>query len=110
VSADTLYATLDSLGMLVDEYKIHLEEDGFEIRAVDPANVGTADCSLSADTFERRACRIVSTALLVDLMTAKIQIFGSVAGTLKCVYQHPATSRNDRGGIEITGNRDDGAV
>ena len=52
VSADTLQATLDSVGVLVDECKIHLEEDGLEIRAVDPANVGMVDLSLSASAFE----------------------------------------------------------
>ncbi|WP_302082032.1 DNA polymerase sliding clamp [Salinibaculum rarum] len=52
VSADTLQATLDSVGVLVDECKIHLEEDGLEIRAVDPANVGMVDLRLSAEAFE----------------------------------------------------------
>ena len=52
VSADTLKTTLDSVSVLVDECKIHLEEDGLEIRAVDPANVGMVDLSLSADAFE----------------------------------------------------------
>jgi proliferating cell nuclear antigen len=52
VSADTLRATLDSVSVLVDECKIHLEDDGIEIRAVDPANVGMVDLSLSAGAFE----------------------------------------------------------
>jgi proliferating cell nuclear antigen len=52
VSADTLQATLDSVGVLVDECKIHLEADGLEIRAVDPANVGMVDLSLSEAAFE----------------------------------------------------------
>jgi proliferating cell nuclear antigen len=52
VSADTLKTTLDSVSVLVDECKIHLEEDGLEIRAVDPANVGMVDLDLSADAFE----------------------------------------------------------
>jgi len=52
VRADTLQATLDSIGVLVDECKIHFDEDGLEIRAVDPANVGMVDLSLSADAFE----------------------------------------------------------
>jgi len=34
------------VSVLVDECKIHLEEDGLEIRAVDPANVGMVDLSL----------------------------------------------------------------
>ncbi|WP_436925744.1 DNA polymerase sliding clamp [Halosimplex amylolyticum] len=52
VSADTLRTTLDSVSVLVDECKIHLEEDGLEIRAVDPANVGMVDLALSASAFE----------------------------------------------------------
>jgi len=52
VSADTLQSTLDSVGVLVDECKIHLGEDGLEIRAVDPANVGMVDLRLAADAFE----------------------------------------------------------
>ena len=52
VSADTLRATLDSVSVLVDECKIHLEEDGIEIRAVDPANVGMVDLFLDASAFE----------------------------------------------------------
>ena len=52
VSADTLQATLGSVGVLVEECKIHLEEDGLEIRAVDPANVGMVDLTLDAAAFE----------------------------------------------------------
>jgi proliferating cell nuclear antigen len=52
VSADTLLSTIDSVGVLVDECKIHLNEDGLEIRAVDPANVGMVDLSLDATAFE----------------------------------------------------------
>jgi len=52
VSADTLRTTLDSVSVLVDECKIHLEADGLAIQAVDPANVGMVDLSLSADAFE----------------------------------------------------------
>jgi proliferating cell nuclear antigen len=52
VSAETLTSALDSVSVLVDECKIHLEEDGLEIRAVDPANVGMVDLSLDAAAFE----------------------------------------------------------
>ena len=52
VSADTLQATLDSVGVLVDECKIHLNDDGLAIRAVDPANVGMVDLTLDAEAFE----------------------------------------------------------
>ncbi|PSP88390.1 DNA polymerase sliding clamp [Halobacteriales archaeon QS_4_66_20] len=52
VRAETLQATLDSVGVLVDECKIHLDDDGIEIRAVDPANVGMVDLSLDAEAFE----------------------------------------------------------
>jgi proliferating cell nuclear antigen len=52
VSADTLKSALDSVSVLVDECKIHLEDDGLEIRAVDPANVGMVDLRLDAAAFE----------------------------------------------------------
>jgi len=52
VSAATLSSALDSVSVLVDECKIHLEETGLEIRAVDPANVGMVDLSLDASAFE----------------------------------------------------------
>lgn len=52
VGADTLGSTLDSVSVLVDECKIHLNEDGLAIRAVDPANVGMVDLSLDASAFE----------------------------------------------------------
>jgi len=52
VSAEILQETLDSVGVLVDECKIHLNEDGLAIRAVDPANVGMVDLDLSSDAFE----------------------------------------------------------
>jgi proliferating cell nuclear antigen len=52
VSADTLRATLDSVSVLVDECKIHLTDEGIEIRAVDPANVGMVDLRLDVTAFE----------------------------------------------------------
>ena len=52
VDAETLRTAIDSVSVLVDECKIHLQEDGIQIRAVDPANVGMVDLSLSADAFE----------------------------------------------------------
>jgi proliferating cell nuclear antigen len=52
VSASTLRTAIDSVGVLVDECKIHLDEDGVRVRAVDPANVGMVDLELGADAFE----------------------------------------------------------
>lgn len=52
VSAEILQEALDSVSVLVDECKIHLDEDGLRIRAVDPANVGMVDLELAADAFE----------------------------------------------------------
>ncbi|AAG20376.1 MULTISPECIES: DNA polymerase sliding clamp [Halobacterium] len=52
VSADTLQETLDSVSVLVDECKIHLDDDTLSIRAVDPASVGMVDLDLAATAFE----------------------------------------------------------
>ena len=52
VSSGTLKAALDSVGVLVDECKIRLDEDELTIRAVDPANVGMVNLTLDAGAFE----------------------------------------------------------
>jgi len=52
VRAETLLEALDSVSVLVEECKIHLDEEGLAIRAVDPANVGMVDLELSAAAFE----------------------------------------------------------
>ncbi len=52
VDATTITETLSAVGALVDECKIHLEEDGLAIRAVDPANVGMIDLKVDDEAFE----------------------------------------------------------
>ncbi|MFB6105225.1 MAG: DNA polymerase sliding clamp [Halobacteriaceae archaeon] len=52
VRAETLLEALDSVSVLVEECKIHLDEEGLAIRAVDPANVGMVDLELAAAAFE----------------------------------------------------------
>ena len=52
VSAGTLRTALDSVSVLVEECKLHLNDDEIAIRAVDPANVGMVDLTLSASAFE----------------------------------------------------------
>lgn len=52
VSAETLGDALDSVSVLVDECKVHLDDDGITITAVDPANVGMVDMQLDAAAFE----------------------------------------------------------
>ena len=52
IEADRLGSLLESVSVLVDECKIHPEDDGLEIRAVGPANVGMVDVSLDAGAFE----------------------------------------------------------
>lgn len=48
IPADVLEATIDAVDCLVDECKIHLDEDGLRIAAVDPANVGMVALELDA--------------------------------------------------------------
>jgi len=52
IQADTLQDALDPVSQLVQECKIHLDQTGFGIRAVDPANVAMVDLSLDAGAFE----------------------------------------------------------
>ena len=50
--AEALTDALNPVSALVNECKIHIPEDSLEIRAVDPANVGMIDMTLSAEAFE----------------------------------------------------------
>jgi len=43
---------LDSVNVLVDECKLHIEADGIGIRAIDPANVGMVDLSVDNAAFD----------------------------------------------------------
>lgn len=52
VTAATFQDVLGSVGALVEECKIHLDEDGIAIRAVDAATVGMVDVQLAASAFE----------------------------------------------------------
>ena len=49
---DELESFTDPLSTLVDECKLHLEEEGLRTRAVDPANVGMVESELGAAAFE----------------------------------------------------------
>ena len=51
-SVDTLEEFFDPVDVLVDECKIHLDEEGLQVRAVDPANVAMCDVTLDANAFE----------------------------------------------------------
>ncbi len=52
ITAETLQNTISYVRALVNEARVHLTGDGLNIRAVDPANVGMVDMSLSPDGFE----------------------------------------------------------
>lgn len=52
ITASAFNDALDSVSVLVDECRIHLNDDGMQIRAVDPANVGMVDMTLPAAAFE----------------------------------------------------------
>jgi proliferating cell nuclear antigen len=47
-----LESFIDPISTLVDECKLHLDEDALTARAVDPANVGMVDADLEASGFE----------------------------------------------------------
>jgi len=52
IQQDRLDDYLGAVKTLVEEAKLHFEEDGVRITAVDPANVGMIDTTLAADGFE----------------------------------------------------------
>lgn len=55
VPAQKLEWLVDSVGCVVDEFKLRTNESGLRVRAVDPANVAMVDLELDADAFEHYA-------------------------------------------------------
>jgi proliferating cell nuclear antigen len=52
IAADVFDGAIDAVDCLVNECKIHLDEGGLRIAAVDPANVGMVSLDLDAPAFE----------------------------------------------------------
>lgn len=52
IEASVLQEWLDHIRALVDEAKLHLTRDGWEVRAVDPSNVAMVETSLDERAFE----------------------------------------------------------
>lgn len=45
-------ALVETFDPLVSEVKMHFNDEGVQVRAIDPANVGMIDATLAADAFE----------------------------------------------------------
>jgi len=52
VSASTLKDFIAPIGTIVDEFRLELTDDGFEVATPDPANVALVTASLDASAFE----------------------------------------------------------
>ncbi|MDY6779490.1 MAG: DNA polymerase sliding clamp, partial [Halobacteria archaeon] len=52
INAGLLQSAVDTVGVLVDECKVRLEEDGLHVKAVDPANVGMVELDIPEGSFE----------------------------------------------------------
>lgn len=78
IRAGTLKTTLNSVSVLVDECKIHFDEEGLAIRSVDPANVGMVTLLLEPEAFE--SYNPSGDVLGVDL-TRLLDILGMAEGS-----------------------------
>lgn len=52
IQGGTIKTVLKTLRAIVDEARLHIDEDGITIQVVDPANVAMDDLELSAAAFE----------------------------------------------------------
>lgn len=52
ITGGTIKTVVSTIGAIVDETRIHVDEDGLRMRAVDPANVAMDDIVLDAAAFE----------------------------------------------------------
>lgn len=68
----TIRPALELPSQLVDECKARFDEDGIQIRAVDPANVGMVDLQIHTEAFDGYALD-ASDGLLVGLDLGKVE-------------------------------------
>lgn len=52
INAGLLKSAVETVSVLVDECKVHLDEEGLHIKAVDPANVGMVELRVPSDSFQ----------------------------------------------------------
>ena len=52
ISAKRLERMIETVNVIVEEAKLHLNEDGIAVRAVDPANVAMVDLTVDTGAFE----------------------------------------------------------
>lgn len=52
INAGLLKSSLDAVNVFVEECKVHLDDDGLSVKAVDPANVGMVELDLPSSSFE----------------------------------------------------------
>lgn len=69
IAAGPLLEFLEPVDALVDECKIHVDEDGLAIAAVDPANVGIVDTDLDAAAFESYEAEAGTIGVNLDRLT-----------------------------------------
>ncbi|WP_135807332.1 DNA polymerase sliding clamp [Halorussus marinus] len=77
VSVDTIQEFIDPVSALVDECKLHWTPDGFEIRAVDPANVAMTHTRLSRDAFESYTDADATLGIPIDDLEDVLKFAGS---------------------------------
>lgn len=73
INASKLQDTVSKIDALVEECKVHLNEDGLSIQAVDPASVGMVDVSLPKEDF-------ASYEADEELLGLNLVRFGAVVG------------------------------
>lgn len=91
IEVDALDALFESVNTLVDECKLHLNETGVVISAIDPANVAMCDAVLDAEAFETYRADGGTIGLNVDRMLDVLNIADS--GDLVTLYTEPETRK-----------------
>ncbi|MFB6202490.1 MAG: DNA polymerase sliding clamp [Halorhabdus sp.] len=102
IEADALDQTITTLSVIVDECRIHLNDLGFRLAAVDPANVAMDETSVTEDAFE--AYQADGGVLGVDLEKLADAVSMADKGDLIQLSLDPQTRKLhiEIGGLEYT--------
>ena len=76
IKADNLKEFIGTVGSLVDEAKLNINEDGIQIKAVDPSHVAMIETNLAKSAFDSYEAKDMEMGLDIDKFKNVLTVAG----------------------------------
>lgn len=103
ISPEDLEAAFKPVHALVDECKLHVDEDGITVTAVDPANVGMVDLDLPAEVFETYEADAHTIGVPLERFLDTVSLFTDNESPARIMLEEETRQlRLESGGLDCT--------